>query len=71
MFLKDAMKWEVQIPGNGSVTVDTFLLMSSLLVTCSLLRELDRDNGRFNAFMFYFHRYMRFCLFFLNVRLQY
>ena len=44
---------------NASVTVDTFFLMSGLLVAMSLLRQLDRNRGKFNLFRFYLHRYIR------------
>ena len=57
--VQESSHWSVQIISNASLAVDTFLLMSGLLVTCSLLRDLDRNRGRFNVFLFYFHRYMR------------
>lgn len=44
---------------NGSVSVDTFFLMSGLLVSFLLLRELDRTKGKFNVGLFYLHRYLR------------
>ena len=39
--------------------VDTFFLMSGMLAAGSLFRELDRNNGRFNLFFYYLHRYIR------------
>ena len=33
--------------------------MSGLLVTYSLMRELDRNKGRFNIALFYLHRFLR------------
>ena len=44
---------------NATVSVDTFFLMSGLLVSYLLLRELDRKKGRFNIPLFYIHRYVR------------
>lgn len=38
-------------------SVDTFFLISGLLVTRSLLRDFDKNQ--FNIFTFYFNRYMR------------
>lgn len=43
----------------ATVAVDTFFLMSGLLVSYLLLRELDRNKGRFNVILFYVHRYLR------------
>ena len=44
---------------NASVCVDTFFLMSGLLVSYLLLRQLDGSKGRFNVPLFYIHRYLR------------
>ena len=44
---------------NAFVSVDTFFLMSGLLVSYLLLRELERNKGRFNIGLFYLHRYIR------------
>lgn len=49
----------MQTIANGSISVDTFFLMSGLLVSYLLLRELDRSKGRFNIGLFYLHRYLR------------
>ena len=56
------LHWTMQVP-NQTVAVDTFFLLSGLLVAYSLLRELDRNKGKFNVFLFYIHRYLRFILF--------
>lgn len=53
------MKWGMQTLANGSVSVDTFFVMSGLLVSYLLLKELDRNKGRFNVGLFYLHRYLR------------
>lgn len=57
--LEDAKAWWFQGLGNGTVSVDTFLLMSGLLVSFLLLKELDKTKGRFNLGLFYVHRYLR------------
>jgi peptidoglycan/LPS O-acetylase OafA/YrhL len=49
----------MQSIGNATVSVDTFFLMSGLLVSFLLLRELDRNKGKFNVGLFYLHRYLR------------
>uniref|UniRef100_A0A0P5TA70 Nose resistant to fluoxetine protein n=1 Tax=Daphnia magna TaxID=35525 RepID=A0A0P5TA70_9CRUS len=49
----------MQSIGNATVSVDTFFLMSGLLVSYLLLRELDRTKGKFNAGLYYLHRYLR------------
>lgn len=57
--LQDAYGLGMQTIVNGSVSVDTFFLMSGLLVSFLLLRELDRTKGKFNVGLFYLHRYLR------------
>ena len=54
------MDWNGQAFTRGGMAVDTFFVMGGLLVSLSLLRELKRNNGRFNVFSFYFHRFLRF-----------
>lgn len=49
----------MQSIANGTVAVDTFFLMSGLLVSFLLLRELDRAKGKFNIGLYYLHRYLR------------
>ena len=44
----------------GTLSVHTFFFMTGLLVCYLLLRELDRNKGRFNVLMFYIHRYLRY-----------
>ena len=53
------MSWEMETIVNATVSVDTFFLMSGLLVSYLLLRELDGSEGKFNAALFYLHRYLR------------
>ena len=45
-----------------TVSVDTFLLLSGLLVAYTLLRDLDRNEGKFNVFLFYLNRYIRYII---------
>jgi len=56
---KDLFKWEFETISNGEVSVDSFFLVSGLLVAYYLLRQLDRSRGRFNIILFYVHRYFR------------
>lgn len=45
---------------NGVMFVDTFFVISGLLVSYHLLRELERNKGRLNIGLFYLRRYLRF-----------
>jgi peptidoglycan/LPS O-acetylase OafA/YrhL len=45
---------------NGLFAVDTFFLLSGLLVAFTQLRQLDQNNGVFNLKRFYLHRYIRY-----------
>ena len=55
---------------NASVCVDTFFLMSCLLVSYLLLRQLDGSKGRFNVPLFYIHRYLRWPELFIYFELK-
>lgn len=57
--MEDAQSWWFQGIHNATVSVDTFFVMSGLLVSYLLLRELDRNGGKFNVGLFYLHRYLR------------
>ncbi|KAI9559818.1 hypothetical protein GHT06_013825 [Daphnia sinensis] len=59
MVVEEAMRWEMETIINATVSVDSFFLMSGLLVSYLLLRELDRNEGKFNLLLFYVHRYLR------------
>ncbi|EFX71086.1 hypothetical protein DAPPUDRAFT_60562 [Daphnia pulex] len=59
IFSQDSYSWAMQSIANGTVSVDTFFLMSGLLVSFLLLRELDRTKGKFNIGLYYLHRYLR------------
>ncbi|XP_046631179.1 nose resistant to fluoxetine protein 6-like isoform X4 [Daphnia pulicaria] len=58
-FIKNAFQWEFQFLSNGFFAVDTFFLMSGLLVAFTQLRELDQNKGFFNLKKFYVRRYIR------------
>ncbi|XP_017061001.2 LOW QUALITY PROTEIN: nose resistant to fluoxetine protein 6 [Drosophila ficusphila] len=44
---------------SGSTSVDTFFLLSGLLLVLTSLRELDRTKGRLNVPLMYLHRLVR------------
>lgn len=44
---------------NGFFCVDTFFLMSGLLVAYNIMKVLDKSKGKLNLPMFYLHRYLR------------
>ena len=52
-------KWQTQTIVNATVSVDSFFLLSGMLVSYLLLRELERNKGRFKIGLFYLHRYLR------------
>ncbi|KAJ8021731.1 Nose resistant to fluoxetine protein 6 [Holothuria leucospilota] len=43
----------------GTFAVDSFFVLSGLLVTYLTLKELKQKNGKLNWFLFYFHRIWR------------
>ncbi|XP_040563229.2 LOW QUALITY PROTEIN: nose resistant to fluoxetine protein 6 [Lepeophtheirus salmonis] len=47
---------------NAFNSVDTFFLLSGLLVSYLTIKELERNNGTINWFLYYFHRYVRITL---------
>ncbi|KAI9551729.1 hypothetical protein GHT06_022065 [Daphnia sinensis] len=57
--VKNSLRWEAQGLANGLFAVDSFFLMSGLLVAFTQMRQLDQNNGFFNIKRFYFHRYVR------------
>ncbi|XP_033121019.1 O-acyltransferase like protein-like [Anneissia japonica] len=44
---------------NATFAVDTFFVLSGLLLTYLTLNHLKKTNGRLNWFLFYFHRFWR------------
>ena len=64
-------RFSFQPIGNGFFAVDTFFLLSGLLVAYLSMRQMKRKNGRFPFLTYYLHRYLRltptyvFVLFFM------
>ncbi|RUS73916.1 hypothetical protein EGW08_018321 [Elysia chlorotica] len=52
-------RWTFLVVNNASVTVDTFFVMSGLLVSFSTLRQLKSKGWKINWVRFYVHRYWR------------
>ena len=52
-------KWQTQTIVNATVSVDSFFLLSGMLVSYLLLRELERNKGEFKFIPFFLHRYLR------------
>lgn len=48
---------------NSIHAVDTFFILSGVLLSYNLLRELDRRKGCFNLPLLYLHRYLRYVLY--------
>ncbi|XP_069112063.1 nose resistant to fluoxetine protein 6-like [Argopecten irradians] len=44
---------------NALLSVDTFFTLSGLLLSYVFMKEMKRERGRVNWFMFYFHRFWR------------
>ncbi|CAG0900137.1 unnamed protein product [Cyprideis torosa] len=51
-------KWTAML-FRSDLASDSFLFLSGVLVSFSLLKELDRNRGRFQPLMYYLHRYIR------------
>ena len=64
-------RFSFQSIGNGFFAVDTFFVLSGLLVAYLSMRQMKRKNGRFPFLTYYLHRYLRltptyaFVLFFM------
>ncbi|XP_013390848.1 nose resistant to fluoxetine protein 6 [Lingula anatina] len=54
-------RWTMQVLLQGTFSVDTFFVLSGLLVTYLTLREMKKGSGRFriNWGLYYFHRFWR------------
>ncbi|KAI9551728.1 hypothetical protein GHT06_022064 [Daphnia sinensis] len=59
MVFENTIHWQGQFVSNGLFAVDTFFLLSGLLVAFTQMRQLDQNGGFFNIKRFYGHRYMR------------
>ncbi|XP_055304069.1 nose resistant to fluoxetine protein 6-like isoform X1 [Sitodiplosis mosellana] len=44
---------------SAPISVDTFFVLSGLLVSINMLKHLEKTNGRINVPLLYFHRYLR------------
>jgi peptidoglycan/LPS O-acetylase OafA/YrhL len=55
-----AASYAFQAVSNAFPSVDTFFLLSGVLLAYLTLKELDRTKGRINWAMFYIHRYLRY-----------
>ena len=49
----------MQVIANSSVAVDTFLVLSGLLVSYTILKNLNNTGGRLNPITIYLNRYLR------------
>ncbi|GBM54713.1 Nose resistant to fluoxetine protein 6 [Araneus ventricosus] len=56
-----------QILANGTFAVDTFYLISGILVAFVTLKGLEKTNGKLPLLYFYFHRYFRLTPLFMAV----
>ncbi|GFR70558.1 nose resistant to fluoxetine protein 6-like [Elysia marginata] len=56
---KALKRWSFQAIINATFSVDTFFVLSGLLVTYLTLCEMKRNAGKINWVMFYVHRYLR------------
>ncbi|XP_033120843.1 nose resistant to fluoxetine protein 6-like [Anneissia japonica] len=52
---------------NATFSVDSFFVLSGLLITYLTLKHLKKFNGRINWAMFYFHRFWRLTPFYMVV----
>ncbi|XP_069123541.1 nose resistant to fluoxetine protein 6-like [Argopecten irradians] len=51
--------WPSMVIANALLSVDSFFTLSGLLVSYLFMKEMKREKGRINWFMFYFHRFWR------------
>ncbi|KAK7095323.1 nose resistant to fluoxetine protein 6-like isoform X2 [Littorina saxatilis] len=59
-YLQEVIKrWSFQAILNATVSVDTFFVLSGLLVAYLSLKEMKKNSGKINWFMFFFHRFWR------------
>lgn len=59
-FFKVAKSWQLSLIANGTIAVDSFFLMSGLLVAYHLLPQLDSTAGKLNLWRMYVTRYLRY-----------
>ncbi|XP_021359994.1 nose resistant to fluoxetine protein 6-like [Mizuhopecten yessoensis] len=59
-FMSEFMSnWTSMALVNALLSVDTFFTLSGLLVSYLFMKEMKKEKGRINWFMFYFHRFWR------------
>ncbi|KAK7495814.1 hypothetical protein BaRGS_00013034 [Batillaria attramentaria] len=58
-FTEANKRWTFQAISNATVSVDTFFVLSGLLVAYLSLKEMKKRSGKMNWFLFYFHRFWR------------
>ncbi|XP_069120101.1 O-acyltransferase like protein-like [Argopecten irradians] len=58
-FYSVVSRWTFMVILNGLMSVDTFFTMSGLLVAYVFMKEMTKEKGRINWFLFYFHRFWR------------
>ena len=44
---------------NGYICVDSFFFLGGLLISFNWMKVMEKNGGRLNLIMFYFHRYIR------------
>ena len=52
-------RWSFQMIVNGTLSVDSFFLLSGLLVAYAALGHMKKSRGQMNWLHFYVHRYLR------------
>lgn len=70
-FFGDVRTAMFQIVLNAGYAVDSFFLLSGLLISYVLLRDLSKNNGRLNWALVYFHRWWRLTPVYLFVMMLY
>ena len=59
-YVQDALtRYSFQVLVNATFSVDTFFVMSGLLLTYATLNHMKKTDGKVNWLKFYLHRYMR------------
>ncbi|GFR63502.1 nose resistant to fluoxetine protein 6-like [Elysia marginata] len=59
-YSQDAIKrWSFMPIINGTFSVDTFFVLSAILVSYATLNQMKKTGGKFNWIKFYVHRYVR------------
>lgn len=51
--------WRMMTIFSGTLSVDTFFLLSGFLMSYLTMKQLDKSKGKINPLMLYLHRYIR------------